>query len=171
MEPSETKKVIESLLFATDTPLTLNKIKDIVEVVSAEIKTQIEELNQEYQSQGRAFFIQEVAGGFQIRTRPEYHQWLMKLKRQREEGKLSNAALEVLSIIGYKQPVMRAEIEAIRGVDSSGIIRALMEKGLVRITGRSEQLGHPILYGTTPYFLELLGLNSLQELPKPTELK
>lgn len=171
MEQSESKKIIESLLFAADSPLMLNKVKEIVGIAPAEIKKQIDELNQEYETQGRAFFIQEVAGGFQMRTRPEYQQWLVKLKRQREEGKLSNAALEVLSIISYKQPVMRADVEAIRGVDSSGIIRALMEKGLVHISGRSEELGHPILYGTTPYFLELLGLKSIQDLPKPAELK
>lgn len=172
MEQSEVRKIIEALLFATDTPLAVNKIKDILPDMSpSEIKETINALSHDYESQERVFLIQEIAGGFQIRTRPEYQSWLIKLKTQRDETKLSNAALEVLSIISYKQPVMRAEIEAIRGVDSSTIIRALMENGLIRITGRASELGRPIIYGTTPKFLELVGLNSIGDLPKAVELR
>jgi segregation and condensation protein B len=172
MELPEIKKITEALLFSTEESLPANKIKSVIGDVSLPaVKEAISELNKEYETQGRAFFIQEIAGGFQIRTRPDYREWIAKLNIQREETKLSNAAMEVLSVIAYKQPVIRAEIEAIRGVDSSAIVRALMEKGLVKMAGRSEELGHPILYGTAPKFLELLGLNSLQDLPKPVELK
>ncbi|MFC1525140.1 SMC-Scp complex subunit ScpB, partial [Planctomycetota bacterium] len=99
------------------------------------------------------------------------HAWISKLKTSRQESKLSTAALETLSIIAYKQPVLRAEIENIRGVDSGAIIRALMEKGLVCITGRAETLGRPILYGSTNQFIERLGLASIKDLPKPEEVK
>lgn len=172
MEHSEKKKIIEALLFATDFPITASKIKDVVkEIAPGEIKKCIEELSGEYESTGRSFSIQEVAGGYQVRTKPEYDQWFLRLKVSKDETKLSGAAMETLSIIAYKQPVMRAEIESIRGVDSSAIIRGLMDKGLVRLAGRAESLGHPILYGTSPRFLELLGLNSIRDLPKAAELK
>lgn len=172
MERSEKKKIIEALLFATDLPMTTSKIRDIVgEITPTELKECVTELSGEYESTGRCFMIQEVAGGYQVRTKPEYHQWILKLKASREATKLSGAALETLSIIAYQQPVMRAGIESIRGVDSSAIIRGLMDKGLVRMAGRADSLGRPILYGTTPRFLELLGLDSIRDLPKATELK
>lgn len=172
MERLEKKSIIEALLFATDHPITTSKIKDIVgEIKPTELKECVAELSHEYESSGRCFMIQEVAGGYQVRAKPEYHQWILKLKASRDETKLSGAALETLSIIAYKQPVMRAEIESIRGVDSSAIIRGLMDKGLVRMAGRADSLGHPILYGTTSRFLELLGLSSIRDLPKTAELK
>lgn len=172
MNQTETKRIIEALLFATDSPIPISRLKDIIGTATpAETKKTLEEISNEYESTNRSFFIQEVAGGYQIRTKPEYQSWLVKLKKSREEGKLSTAALETLSIIAYKQPVIRAEIESIRGVDSSAIIRALMDKGLVRIAGRADSLGHPIIYGTTPKFLEKLGLGSVKDLPRPTELR
>ncbi|MDI6733687.1 MAG: SMC-Scp complex subunit ScpB [Planctomycetota bacterium] len=171
------KFIIESLLFSSEKPLSISRIKDIVggggdnaaqgsSAEPAEIKQCIEELNNTYNANSNSFIIQEVAGGFQLRTRPEYHQYISELHRRHSEGVLSNAALETLSIIVYKQPIIRAEIESIRGVDSSAIIRGLMEKKLVRIVGRAEALGRPLLYGTTNNFLELLGLPSIKDLPK-----
>jgi segregation and condensation protein B len=172
MESSEIVKIVESLLFATESPLPLNRIKDVIGGITPnDVKKSIEQLNKEYEEQGKPFSIQEISGGYQIRTKGEYNQWIQKLTKQKDDTKLSNAAMEVLAIIAYKQPIIRAEVEAIRGVDSSGIIRALMDKKLLKITGRSEELGHPLLYGTAPSFLELLGLNSIQDLPKPVELK
>ena len=172
MERTVIKQVIEALLFASDSPLLVSKLQPIMEGTKAqEIKDVLEELRQEYQTQNRAFEIQEIAGGYQLLTKPEYHTWIAKLKAGKEDNKLSGAALETLSIIAYKQPVLKAEIENIRGVDSGAIIRGLMDKGLVRIAGRAETLGQPILYGTQPRFLELLGLASITDLPKPEEVK
>lgn len=169
---ANTKQVIEALLFASDKPLDAKKLKHIIggSVTDNQINKSVEELKSEYQSLDRAFTVFEIANGWQLRTKPDYQQFLMKLKESRSEGVISNAALETLSIIAYKQPIARAEIEAIRGVDSSAIIRGLMDKKLVRISGRAEELGRPILYGTTNNFLEILGLPSIKDLPKLTEL-
>lgn len=172
MEQPALKQVIEAVLFASDKPIGAAKLQGLIDGAKTQaVKKSIDELNQEYRTQNRAFAIQEIAGGYQLLTKPEYHNWISKLKTSRQENKLSTAALETLSIIAYKQPVLRAEIENIRGVDSGAIIRALMEKGLVRITGRAETLGRPILYGSTDQFLELLGLASIKDLPKPEEVK
>jgi len=112
----------------------------------------------------------KVAGGFQLVTREEFHGTVRKLRRASTEGKLSQAALETLAIIAYRQPVLRADIEAIRGVASGEVLRGLMEKSLVKIAGRADTLGKPILYGTTKLFLDLFGLADLKDLPKPEEL-
>jgi len=177
------KFVVESLLFASEKPVTANRIKEVVvacgeprpegrgDISLSQIRQYIDELNNSYQQNGHSFNVVEIAGGFQIRTRPEYHPYLVKLNESRDVGVLSNAALETLSIIAYKQPIMKAEIESIRGVDSGAIIRGLMEKKLVRIAGHGESLGRPLLYGTTNNFLELLGLPSLKDLPKIEEVK
>ena len=167
------KSVVESLLFASEKPLTLNRLRDIAggDASVAQVKQGIDDLNNMYASGQHSFSIVEVAGGFQIRTRPEYHPYLVRLNETRNEGILSDAALETLAIIAYKQPIMRAEIDSIRGVDSSGMIRGLMEKKLVRIAGRAETLGRPLLYGTTNNFLEILGLASIKDLPKTEEVK
>lgn len=172
-DTSNLKSVVESLLFSSEKPLTINRIKDIIgnNVSPAQVKQCIEELNEIYKTNRHSFAINEVAGGFQIRTIPEYHPYLVKLHESRNDGVISNAALETLSIIAYKQPIMRAEIDSIRGVDSSAIIRGLMDKKLVRIAGRGESLGRPILYGTTNNFLEVLGLSSINDLPKIEEVK
>ncbi len=172
MEQPALKQVIEAILFTADKPIGAAKLQGSIDGTKAQaVKKAIDELNQEYQTQNRAFAIQELAGGYQLLTKSEYHPWISKLKTSRQENKLSTAALETLSIIAYKQPVLRAEIENIRGVDSGAIIRALMEKGLVRMTGRAETLGRPILYGSTDQFLERLGLASIKDLPKPEEVK
>jgi segregation and condensation protein B len=166
------KQIIEALLFASDKPLDAKRLKYIIgnNVTDDQVKKAVAELKSEYESPQRAFTVFEIANGWQLRTKPDYQQFLMKLKESRSEGVISNAALETLSIIAYKQPIARAEIEAIRGVDSSAIIRGLMDKKLVRISGRAEELGRPILYGTTNNFLEILGLPSIKDLPKLTEL-
>jgi segregation and condensation protein B len=172
-ESSNLKFIVESLVFSSEKPLSVNKIKDIIgdNVSPAQIKQCIDELNNIYKTNQHSFAINEVAGGFQLRTNSEYHPYQLKLHESRNDGVLSNAALETLSIIAYKQPIMRAEIDSIRGVDSSAIIRGLMEKKLVRIAGRGESLGRPILYGTTNNFLEVLGLSSIKDLPKIEEVK
>ncbi len=166
------ESVIEAVLFASDEPLSLVRLASIAELSSVkQVRTAIEELNKKYESCNNAFRIEPIAGGFQMMTLEIYNSWLKKLSRARSETKLSPAALEALAIVSYKQPIIRADIEAIRGVASGEILRSLIYKGLVKIMGRAEVLGRPMLYGTTKKFLQLFGLNSLKDLPKAEELK
>ncbi len=165
------RRLVEALLFAADAPLSPTKIKDVVGAELAQVRTALDELATEYETAGLAFGVQAIGGGFVISTRPEFGRWVTALKKSRDEGRLSPAALETLAIIAYRQPVNRVNIEAVRGVQSGSLIRALMDKDLVRVVGKEEVPGHPVLYGTTPRFLEILGLNSLSDLPKPEELK
>jgi segregation and condensation protein B len=128
-------------------------------------------LKEEYDSQARGFQIVEVAGGFQIATRPQFAPYILKLNRHKRKNPLSIPALETLAIIAYKQPITRAEIEAIRGVDSSGVLHNLLELGLIKIAGRKEVVGHPPLYGTTEEFLKVFGLRQLADLPSIREIR
>jgi segregation and condensation protein B len=165
------ESVIEAVLFASDEPLSEARLADIVEIGVKQVRQYIQSLNEKYKANNNAFQIEQIAGGHQMLTLNAYNHWLQKLLRVRSEGKLSPAALETLAIIAYKQPVMRADIEAIRGVAVGEVIRGLMSKGLVKIVGRAEVIGRPMLYGTTKKFLEIFGLNSLKDLPKVEELK
>ena len=165
------ESVVEAVLFASDEPLSEARLADIVETGVRQIRQHIKNLNDKYQANNNAFRIEQIAGGYQMLTLSPYNHWLKRLLRVRSDSKLSPAALETLAIIAYKQPVMRADIEAIRGVAAGEIIRALCYKGLVKIVGRAEVLGRPMLYGTTRKFLEIFGLNSLKDLPKIEELK
>jgi segregation and condensation protein B len=170
MEPT-VESVVEAVLFASDEPLSAERLANIVEITVRQVRQLIENLNNKYQTNGSAFRIEQIAGGYQMLTLSPYNYWLEKLLRARSDSKLSPAALETLAIISYKQPVMRADIESIRGVAAGDLIRSLMYKGLVKIVGRAEVLGRPMLYGTTKKFLEIFGLNSLKDLPKVEELK
>jgi segregation and condensation protein B len=123
-----------------------------------------------YEQDGTAFQVEELAGGFQLLTRPEYHPWLARWRRAGNEMRLSAAARETLAIVAYRQPITRADVEAIRGVQSADMLHQLMEKGLVRIAGRDESLGRPVLYATTRKFLQMFGLRSLRDLPQAQEL-
>jgi len=165
------ESVVEAVLFASDEPLSEARLADIVETGVRQIRQHIKSLNDKYQANNNAFKIEQIAGGYQMLTLSPYNHWLKRLLRVRSDSKLSPAALETLAIIAYKQPVIRADIEAIRGVAAGEIIRALCYKGLVKIVGRAEVLGRPMLYGTTRKFLEIFGLNSLKDLPKIEELK
>jgi segregation and condensation protein B len=165
------ESVIEAVLFASDEPLSEARLASIVQVGVKQIRRHIESLNAKYKANNHAFQIEEIAGGYQMLTLSTYNHWLQKLLRARSDSKLSPAALETLAIIAYKQPIMRADIEAIRGVAAGELIRNLMYKGLVKIVGRAEVLGRPMLHGTTKKFLEVFGLNSLKDLPKVEELK
>lgn len=167
------ESIIEAILFASDEPLSAERLIAIAEFsgTAAQIRKYIETLNEQYVQSGRAFRIEEIAGGFQMMTLPDYNNWLKKLLRQRGENKLSPAALETLAIIAYKQPVIRADLEAIRGVACGEMIRSLIYKSLVKIVGKAEILGRPLLYGTTKKFLEVFGLKDLKDLPKAEELK
>jgi len=165
------ESVIEAVLFTSDEPLSAERLANIVETSAKQIHHHIQTLNDKYQANNNAFRIEQIASGYQMLTLSPYNYWLKKLLRARSDSKLSPAALETLAIIAYKQPVMRADIEAIRGVAAGEIVRALCYKGLVKIAGRAEVLGRPMLYGTTKKFLEVFGLNSLKDLPKIEELK
>lgn len=165
------ESVIEAVLFASDEPLSANRLAAIAETTAKQVRQAIEGLNEQYRAGNRAFRIEQIAGGYQMLTLGSYNHWLQKLLRARGDSKLSAAALETLAIIAYKQPIIRADIEAIRGVQTGEMIRSLMYKGLVKIVGRAEVLGRPMLYGTTKRFLEVFGLNSLKDLPKVEELK
>jgi segregation and condensation protein B len=165
------ESVIEAVLFASDEPLSEGRLADIVEASAKQVRELVESLNAKYQANNNAFRIEQIAGGYQMLTLNSYNHWLKKLVRERDQTKLSPAALETLAIIAYKQPIIRADIEAVRGVAVGEIIRNLMYKGLVKIAGRAEVLGRPMLYGTTKKFLESFGLNSLKDLPKIEELK
>lgn len=163
--------VVEAVLFASDEPLTLTRLANIVGTGAKQTRQYIKNLNDKYQANNNAFRIEQIAGGYQMMTLSSYNQWLKKLLQVRDQSKLSPAALETLAIIAYKQPIIRADIEAVRGVAVGEIVRNLMYKGLVKIVGRAEVLGRPMLYGTTKRFLEVFGLNSLKDLPKIEELK
>jgi segregation and condensation protein B len=167
------ESVIEAILFASDEPLSIDRLVSIAEFTGGtkQVRQCIETLNQQYADAGRAFRIEEIAGGFQMMTMPEYNIWLKKLLRDRGDNKLTAVALETLAIIAYKQPIIRADVEAIRGVACGEMIRSLMYKGLVKIVGKAEVLGRPLLYGTTKKFLEVFGLSTLKDLPKVEELK
>ena len=163
--------LLEALLFSTHHPLTAGRLAELLDLGSTKpVRKGIKELNGQYESSGRAFRIEQVAGGFQILTLPEFGDHLKKLHQREADAKLTKAALETLSIVAYKQPILRADVEAIRGVACGETIRSLMEKHLVKIAGRAEEPGRPILYGTTKRFLELFGLNSLKDLPQPDAL-
>lgn len=165
------ESVVEAVLFASDEPLSDARLAKIVEVSTKQIRQCIGNLNDKYDAHNNAFRIEQIAGGYQMLTMTEYNHWLKKLVRVRDDSKLGPAALETLAIIAYKQPIIRADIEAIRGVAAGEMIRSLCYKGLVKIVGRAEVLGRPMLYGTTKKFLEVFGLNTLKDLPKVEELQ
>ncbi len=166
-----TEAAVEAILMATDAPIPANKIAQILGVGNAkDVRKHVKALNEHYTQTSRSFRIEEIAKGFQILTLPEYNPWVSKIMRIRSESKLSPAAMETLAIIAYKQPILRAEVEAIRGVAGGEVINRLREMHLVKIVGRAEEIGRPMLYGTTPKFLEVFGLASLEDLPNVEEL-
>jgi segregation and condensation protein B len=169
---TSTASVIEAVLFAADTPLSANRLAELVGGCGpAAVRAHIEKLNEKYEECGLAFRIEAIAGGFQMMTLAAFRPWLVRLNRQRSETRLSDAALETLAIIAYKQPIIRADVEAIRGVACGEVIGRLREMGLVRIVGRAEIVGRPMLYGTTRRFLDVFGLADLDDLPPMEALK
>lgn len=165
-------RVIEALLFAADTPLSAGRLVELVGAgTPGRMREAIDALNVQYERWGVAFRILEIANGFQMMTQPEYRPWLNKLNRQRAETRLTDATLEALSIVAYRQPIIRADIESIRGVACGEVLNRLREMGLVRIVGRAEVVGRPMLYGTTKRFLDVFGLASLDDLPPMETLK
>jgi len=171
MEASEQRRIIEALILASPEPVSIQRLVGIVPGLQPGLaKDRVNELNTEYQEQGRGFEIWEVAGGFQLRTRPEFAGYVQQLRKDRPL-RLSQAALETLAIVAYKQPLTRAEIEAVRGVDSGAILKSLLDRRLLRILGQREVPGRPLIYGTGKRFLEVFGLESLKQLPSLRELE
>jgi len=163
--------VLEALLLSTHHPLTPARLVELMDLPGVKpIRPAVAALNEAYEQTGRSFRIEQVAGGYQILTLPQFGETLKKLHQKEIDAKLTKAAVETLAIIAYKQPILRADVEAIRGVASGETIRSLMEKHLVKIAGRAEIPGRPILYGTTKRFLELFGLNTLRDLPTSQNL-
>ncbi len=165
-------KIVEALIFASDTPITENRIKNVIlELDSTEINDVINELNAEYDRNGHAFKIAQLAGGFQFVTRAEYAQYIKQYYKGKAKSKLSRASLETLAIVAFKQPISRPEIDSIRGVNSDGVVKNLLERNLIYISGRSEHIGRALLYGTTPQFLQYFGINDIADLPRPKEIE
>ena len=168
MEISDIKKIIEALLFVSDKPLLNREIKAVIKEdlpENVKIEDIMNELQHEYVQLNRAFELKFVADGWTFATKPEYSSWIKKLLKEKTILKLSPSAMEVLAIIAYKQPITRAEIDNVRGVDSGGVIDTLTDRKFIKIVGRKETLGRPLLYGTTQEFLRHFGLSHLSELP------
>lgn len=171
MEQNDIKKAIECIVFVSDQPVSVDKLQQVfAELERAEIKKCLKELTEDWKTLGRGVILEEVAGGYQFRTDPAYSEYITNFNKRIKKFRLSRAALEVLAIIAYKQPVTRVEVESIRGVDSSGVINALLERRILEIKGRKEVIGKPFLYGTTGEFLEVFGLKSLTDLPTLKEI-
>ena len=164
--------LVEAALLSADEPLTARKLATAAGLADAgEARRQVQRLHALYEQDGTAFQVEELAGGFQLLTRPEYHRWLVRLRRGGHELRLTGAMRETLAIVAYRQPIMRADVEGIRGVHCGEVLRVLMERGLVRIAGRHDSLGRPVLYGTTKKFLQVFGLKALKDLPQVEELQ
>jgi segregation and condensation protein B len=164
-------QLLEAALFAANRPLTLDELEGLdSDAGPAEVRTALEELREHYDFDGHAVEVAELAGGYQILTRPAFAAAVERAQAMQRQPRLSAATLETLATIAYRQPVGRAEIEEIRGVNSGGVLRTLQDRGLIEVVGRSESLGRPLLYGTTLLFLETLGLNDLADLPRSDEL-
>ena len=163
---------IESLLFLAREPLSSRKIAQLANLADGtEARTLVRRLNRMFDDTASAFRVEELAGGFQLMTRPMFGPWLRRLLQPSVEMRLSAVALETLAVVAYRQPVLRAEVEAIRGVQSGDILRQLMERDLVRISGRADDLGRPLVYATTKRFLQVFGLRHLDELPRAEFLR
>lgn len=166
------KGILEALLFVTAEPIPVTRFMALLGAVTKqEVDRALASLREDYEQEGRGLQLAEVAGGYRIVTKAEFAPWLKRLEKVKAPSKLSRSALESLAIIAYKQPIVRGEVEQIRGVETSGVIRTLLERKLVRIVGRKEEPGRPIMYGTTKLFLEHFGLRDLSQLPPLREFK
>lgn len=163
-------QLIEAALFAADRPITLEELQTLEpEATLADVRTALDELREHYDFDGHSVEVVELAGGYQLLTRRAFAEAIERAQFAVRTPRLTTAAMETLAVIAYRQPVGRAEIEEIRGVSAGGVLRSLQERGLIEVVGRSEAMGRPLLYGTAPLFLELLGLRDLGELPRTEE--
>lgn len=169
--------VIEALIFASDEPIPGSKIREIIveneeqiEITEETVSDFVDKLNERYDENGLSFRIQLLGGGYTFVTEPKYHYWLSIFQHENAYRKLSQSAIESLAIVAYRQPITKPEVDQIRGVDSGYILRQLMEKALIEVSGRADSPGKPLLYRTTKHFLRHFGINSVDELPKPREI-
>ncbi len=169
--------VIEALIFASDEPISGAKIRDIIveneeqiEITEETVSDFVDKLNERYDENGLSFRIQLLGGGYTFVTQSKYHYWLSVFQHENAYRKLSQSAIESLAIVAYRQPITKPEVDQIRGVDSGYILRQLLEKALVEVSGRADSPGKPLLYRTTKHFLRHFGINSVDELPKPREI-
>jgi segregation and condensation protein B len=170
--PRELERILEGLLFSAKEPMPASRFAAAIDgAYTREVRAALARMAERYRRSRRGYEIEEVAGGYRLVTVPDLSPYVRKLHRIRSQDRLSAAALETLAIIAYRQPVIRADIEAIRGVACGGTLKMLVERGLVRVTGRADVLGHPLLYGTTKAFLEQFGINRLEDLPRTDEFK
>jgi len=171
MPPVHLRSAVEALLFSSDQPLPLSLLAEALDTAPESVSEALTELGADYKARECGVELREMAGGWIVTTTAEQHEWVARMLRGKRKMRLSRAALETLAIIAYKQPVTKSEIEAIRGVDSSGTLATLLERSLVTIKGRSTVVGRPLLYGSTGDFLNYFGLKDLTELPRPEELR
>jgi segregation and condensation protein B len=168
---SGTKQILEALLFASDAPVGLSTLVEVLDGPDAtSVAATLAEMARDFEESGRGVTLAEIAGGYQILSRKECAPWIDRMLRSRRKVRLSRAGLETLAIVAYKQPVTKVEIDGIRGVDSSGSLHTLLERGLVVIKGRSKGVGRPLVYATSPDFLAYMGINDLADLPELKEL-
>jgi len=166
------KGILEAILFVSGEPLSVDRMLGVVEgVAREELMSALRALQADYAAEGRGLQLVEVAGGFQMTTRPDCAPWIKRLEKAKEGARLSRSAMETLAIVAYKQPAVRAEIEQIRGVDSAGVLKTLLERRMVRIVGRKDAPGRPIMYGTTRQFLQAFGMKDLSDLPALRDIK
>jgi segregation and condensation protein B len=171
MDDSEKRRIVEAVILGSPEPISAQRVAAVIPYCKpARVKALVEDLNAEYAEQGRSFEIAEIAGGYQVRTLPEFATYLQQIQPQRPL-RLSKAALETLAIVAYRQPVTRAEIEDVRGVDAGAVVRGLLDRKLLRIAGHKEVPGRPMLFGTTRRFLEVFGLEKLEDLPSLRQLE
>ncbi|MBN2380145.1 SMC-Scp complex subunit ScpB [candidate division WOR-3 bacterium] len=162
---SESWQIIEALLFASPDVVSTGQLANAADLMPSEVEACINKLNSDYEEQGRAYHVRQVAGGWQMVTLPRFAPWIARLLSKRRRERLSKAALETLAVIAHRQPINKPDVDQTRGIDSTYILTTLTERGLVRIKGRDKRAGHPYVYVTTPKFLEFFGLSSLDELP------
>jgi len=172
MEDQEARPILEALFFVSPEPVSIDRLQEVMEgMAGARLQALVKTIAEEYERNGHGLQLVEVAGGYQITTKPECAPWIRRLEEIRTASRLSKPALETLAIVAYKQPITRPEIEDIRGVDTAGVIKTLLERRLIKISGRREAAGRPLLYGTTKEFLGYFGLRDLSGLPSLKEFK
>ena len=172
MEQKFSKQIIEALIFASDTPIPDTKLLQFIEGLDAKtLRQYISEINDDYDASHRPFLVLHVAGGYQIVTRPEFSPWIKQLLKGKVKTRLTQASLETLAIIAFKQPISRPQVEAIRGIQCDGVVKNLLERKLIGICGRADTVGRPLLYKTTDEFLRYFGINKVSDLPKPKEIE
>jgi len=171
MPPERLAASLEALLFASDQPLSLSLLSEALDTSPEDVAEALKELGESYTERGAGVELREIAGGHMLVTSAAQSEWVGRMLRGKRRMRLSRAALETMAIVAYKQPVTKSEVDSIRGVDSSAVMATLLERNLVTIRGRSKVVGRPLLYGTTPEFLDYFGLRELSELPRPEELR